>query len=181
MKSEPIPELVEETVQDEQIPLHRYKSLISFLLSTTLHLFTLVALTLLLVSVDKDEPLHLEFSVADVSADESFETFEVAETQSLEVSETESDQFDSSDTSTEPTTFEPELVDLGDIAAGPQNEVASSESSSSSSPVKSLKSSSRSGSFFGANATATNLYSLSILHVACFRHAATDRVKLVLR
>jgi len=118
-------------------------------MSTTLHLLTLVMLTLLLVSVDSDGPIEIEFSVAAASAEESFETFEVSEPETLEVAETDLSQFDTVLTSIEPAAFEPELVDLGDIAAGAQNEVASTNEASS---AKHIKTSRRKGSFFGANA-----------------------------
>ena len=58
-KSRHTPEMLEdELLQDELnndvVPLHRCKSLISLLMSTTLHLMTLAVLTLILVGVDED-------------------------------------------------------------------------------------------------------------------------------
>lgn len=159
-KSRHTPEMLEdELLQDELnndvVPLHRCKSLISLLMSTTLHLMTLAVLTLILVGVDEDQPLDLQFSVADLSsADESFETFQVADLPTSEVAETDVSQFDSVVLPSEPAAFEPELVDLGDIAVGSQDEVASSNSEAPAgvaAPITPLPSA-RSGSFFGTNA-----------------------------
>lgn len=135
----------------EVVPLRRCTPLVSFLISSGVHLLLLLVLTVLFVATPVADSLRLEFSIASTNSDDDFESFSMA-LPAFEASDTMT-QASGSVVASVPVgldSIEPDLVDVESLAGMPQQ--GDGDELTNAAKPASKSESRRQGSFFGAKA-----------------------------